>query len=85
MHGSTETQRFAEVQAGQVGAAINPETGDLVIIAGGRPVFGLAPKDAALFVGGLCRLLAQHPRLQPAEAPAPQIIIAGSVPPFARH
>lgn len=87
MQGTTENQRDAQAQAAgqQIGAAIHPETGDIVIVAGGQPLFGLAPKDAALFVAGLCQLLAQHPRLQATEPAKPQLLIAGSVPPFARH
>jgi hypothetical protein len=86
MHGSTENQRDDQAQAaGQIGAAIHPQTGDIVIIHAGRPLFGMSPSDAAAFASGLCQIIANHPQLKAPVEPVPQLVIAGSVPPFARH
>lgn len=82
MNGSTENQR--EQQANQLGAAIDPQSGQIVIFRGGLPLFGMAPKDAAAFCGGLCQLLAQHPQLQATVDVTPPILIAGTAPPFNR-
>jgi hypothetical protein len=85
LNGSTENQRDAAQQAaGQVGAAIDPTTGNIVIVAGNRPLFSMTLPDALTFAAGLCQLLAHHPKLKTPTL-AQEILIAGTCPPFARH
>jgi hypothetical protein len=64
----------------QIQASIDPNNGNIVIHAGGHILFGMAPKDALAFIGGLAGLVAGHPALN--TELEPKIVIAGTLPPM---